>query len=283
MPTSTTNTYEISLRLVENTPLAVITSPDGKRQEKPPLLMRGVPAILQIRLFRAGGLVKAAELSALYTGFRLVIANDFDEDTAPLLVSDESGATIDAENDCIVLPMTEMNTETLEAIIGVKDRLDLCAELQLFKPSVQDEPIDAWQFPIGVQNRLDLTGTATPAPESVNYYKKEEVDAAIATAISAAQGIATQPYVRLSGSSGTVEPGKVYTLAMAEDFTLSARSSTDYGESVLFVTPGEHAFSVADGIRLDAEMDSFSTYRLLVSWTPYGVMVEQTGEWEVPQ
>ncbi len=188
MPTSTTNTYEISLRLVENTPLAVITSPDGKRQEKPPLLMRGVPAILQIRLFRAGGLVKAAELSALYTGFRLVIANDFDEDTAPLLVSDESGATIDAENDCIVLPMTEMNTETLEAIIGVKDRLDLGAELQLFKPALQDEPIEAWQFPLGVQNRLDLTGTATPAPGSVNYYSKdetyskEETDAAIAAA-----------------------------------------------------------------------------------------------------
>lgn len=176
MPTSTTNTYEISLRLLENTPFAVAVSSDNRCQVKPPVLMRGVPSILRIKLFKAGGLVTAAELSALYTGFRLVIANDFDDTTAPLLVSDENGATIDAQNDCIFLPISEMNTETLEDLIGTRERLDLGAELQLFKPTLQDEPIEAWQFPIGVQNRRDLTGTATPAPGSINYYNKDETD-----------------------------------------------------------------------------------------------------------
>lgn len=175
MPT-TTNIYSIALRLLPNTPFAVSVSADNKRQEKPPVLMRGVPAILRIRLFKDGEQVTAEELAAEYSSFRLVVAQDFDENTDPILVSDETGATIDAENDLLVLPMTSMNTETLEALIGTRERLDLGAELQLFKPTVQDEPIEAWQFPVGVQNRRDLTGTATPAPGSVNYYDKDETD-----------------------------------------------------------------------------------------------------------
>lgn len=281
MPTSTTNTYEISLRLVDNTPFAVTVSPDNRCQVKPPVLMRGVPAILRIKLFKAGGLVKAAELSALYTGFRLVIANDFDDTTAPLLVSDENGATIDSQNDCIVLPMSYMESEELALLVGVNDRLDLGAELQLFKPALQDEPIEAWQFPVSIQNRRDMTGTVTPAPGSINYYKKQETDAAIASAIAQAQGIGVIPYTELSGASATVEPGKIYSLNMSGDFELSASTVSGYGESVLFVTPGSYTFSVASGITLDAEMTSGNHYRLLISWTPFGVKVEQTAEWEV--
>lgn len=282
MPTSTTNTYEISLRLVDNTPFAVTVSDDNRCQVKPPVLMRGVPAILRIKLFKAGGLVKAAELSALYTGFRLVIANDFDDTTAPLLVSDENGATVDAQNDCIVLPISEMNTLNLEALIGTRERLDLGAELQLFKPALQDEPIEAWQFPVGVQNRRDLTGTATPAPGSVNYYSKDETysKTEVNTAIANAKNDGVTSVTTLSGASATVEPGKVYSLNMSADFELSASAVNGYGESVLFVTPGSYAFSVASGITLDAEMTSGNNYRLLISWTPYGVHVEQTAEWE---
>lgn len=282
MPTSTTNTYEISLRLLENTPFAVAVSFDNRCQVKPPVLMRGVPSILRIKLFKYSGLVKAAELSALYTGFRLVIANDFDDTTAPLLVSDETGATVDAQNDCIVLPMSGMNTVNLEALIGTRERLDLGAELQLFKPTLQDEPIEAWQFPIGVQNRRDLTGTATPAPGSVNYYSKDETYSKIEvdTAIANAKNDGVTSVTTLSGASATAEPGKVYSLNMSSDFELGASTVNGYGESVLFVAPGNYAFSVASGIDLDAEMSSGNNYRLLISWTPYGVHVEQTAEWE---
>lgn len=94
----------------------------------------------------------------------------------------------------------------------------------------------------------------------------------------------TTSITALTGGSGTVEPGKVYTLTMTTDFTLSASSvaSGIYGESVLFVVPGSYAFSVASGITLDADMSSGNRYRLLISWTPYGVHVEQTAEWEAP-
>ena len=92
----------------------------------------------------------------------------------------------------------------------------------------------------------------------------------------------TTSITTLGGASGTVEPGKCYSLTMTEDFTLSASSvaSGIYGESVLFVVPNTYAFSVASGITLDAEMIAGLRYRLLISWTPFGVHAEQTAEWE---
>jgi len=92
----------------------------------------------------------------------------------------------------------------------------------------------------------------------------------------------TTEITTLSGVSGEVEPGKVYNLVMSADFTLSASQETAYGEAVMFVTPESHTFSVASGITLDANMSSGNRYRLLISWTPYGVHVEQTAEWEAP-
>lgn len=90
---------------------------------------------------------------------------------------------------------------------------------------------------------------------------------------------ATVAVTVLSGTSGTVSPARAYSLSMADDFVLSASSETGYGESVLFVTPGSHTFSVSSGITLSATMTAGHRYRLLVSWTPFGVLVEQTAEW----
>ena len=101
--------------------------------------------------------------------------------------------------------------------------------------------------------------------------------------IAGAQGISSQAITALSGASGTVEPGKCYSLDMSEDFELSAAALEAglFGEALLFVRPNTHVFSVAAGIELDADMTNGSGYRLLVSWTPYGVKVEQSGEWIV--
>ena len=167
------------------------------------MLARGVPAVLRFRLFREGGLVTAENLAALYTSFRLVVADDFDDATSPVLVSDAQGATIDVEADCVSIPMSCMETEELAALVGVKDRLDLGAELQLFRPSEQEEPIEVWQFPVSIQNRRDMTGTATPAPGTVNYYNKQETDAAIAAAIAQAQGMGVNDIVSASVRSNS--------------------------------------------------------------------------------
>ena len=98
----------------------------------------------------------------------------------------------------------------------------------------------------------------------------------------------TSDVYELTGESGIVSPGEVYRLAMEEDFTLETEwdgvGGSSYGESVLFVEPGEYTFSVDEGITLDPSvlMTSGYRYRLLVSFTPFGVFVEQTAEWEIP-
>ena len=98
----------------------------------------------------------------------------------------------------------------------------------------------------------------------------------------------TSQVYELTGESGVVSPGEVYRLAMEEDFTLETEwdgvGGSSYGESVLFVEPGEYTFSVDEGITLDPSvlMTSGYRYRLLVSFTPFGVFVEQTAEWEIP-
>lgn len=98
--------------------------------------------------------------------------------------------------------------------------------------------------------------------------------------IQTAQGVGVNPIIALSGASATIEAGKVYELQMTEDFTLSAATLSGYGESVLFVKPSIYTFETAEDISLDASMADAHSYRLLVSWTPYGIKVEQTGEWE---
>ncbi len=98
----------------------------------------------------------------------------------------------------------------------------------------------------------------------------------------------TSDVYELPGESGVVSPGEVYCLAMEEDFTLETEwdgvGGSSYGESVLFVEPGAYTFSVDEGITLDPSvlMTSGYRYRLLVSFTPFGVFVEQTAEWEIP-
>ena len=137
-------------------------------------------------------------------------------------------------------------------------------------------------LPLLCRPALDPHGPAGPLPPiPTTPLTPAQIEAMISADIAEAEAVGTKPYTALSGASGTVKPGKVYTLAMAEDFTLSASAETDYGESVLFVAPGAYAFSVASGITLDAEMTSGNNYRLLISWTPFGVHVEQTAEWEV--
>lgn len=135
-------------------------------------------------------------------------------------------------------------------------------------------------MPLDCRPALDPVGTGVLPPITVSTLTVAEIEGMIDDAIQSAQGIVKQSVVTLAGASGTVEPGKVYSIDMSEDFELSAVSlGSDYGECVVFVKPNEFVFSVAEGMELDAEMDTLHAYRLLVSWTPYGIFCEQTGEW----
>ena len=135
-------------------------------------------------------------------------------------------------------------------------------------------------MPLDCRPALDPVGAGVLPPITVSTLTVAEIEGMIDDAIQSAQGIVRQNVVTLAGASGTVEPGKVYSIDMTEDFELSAVSlGSDYGECVVFVKPNEFVFSVAEGMELDAEMDTIHAYRLLVSWTPLGILCEQTGQW----
>lgn len=150
-------------------------------------------------------------------------------------------------------------------------------DLQIFPPTNADIANRRYKRPIVAEN---LNTAVTAALTDANHITLTAEQQQTARGVLGIDG--TTDIIALTGASGTVEPGKCYSLTMTEDFTLSASSvaSGIYGESVLFVTPGSYAFSVASGITLDAEMIAGLRYRLLVSWTPFGVHAEQTAEWE---
>lgn len=193
--TYTTNIYSINLRLVANAPYAVPVSADNRRQEKPPVLARGVPAILRIRLFEAGsssasGLIPATDLKALYNSINLVVAQDFDEATTPLVVADPTAPYIDEDADCIVIPMSHMQTEELAAAIGTRPAIDCGAELQLYNTATIDLPTKLIQFPCAIQNRRGFEGETEPSPV-VSTLCREYAEAAAASATRAESAAST--------------------------------------------------------------------------------------------
>lgn len=191
----TTNIYQIALRLVANAPYAVPVSADNRRQEKPPVLARGVPAILRIRLFEAGsssasGLIPATDLKALYNSINLVVAQDFDEATTPLVVADPTAPYIDEDADCIVIPMSHMQTEELAEAIGKRPAIDCGAELQLYNTAAIDLPTKLIQFPCAIQNRRGFEGETEPSPV-VSTLCREYAEAAAASATRAESAAST--------------------------------------------------------------------------------------------
>lgn len=220
----TTNIYSINLRLVANAPYAVPVSADNRRQEKPPVLARGVPAILRIRLFAAGsssasGLIPATDLRALYNSINLVVAQDFDEETTPLVVADPTAPYIDEDADCIVVPMSHMQTEELAAAIGTRPAIDCGAELQLYNTAAIDLPTKLIQFSCAIQNRRGFEGEAEPSPV-VSTLCREYAEAAAASATRAEFAAST-----VDGVVSAAEAARDAAQAAATDAQSSAGSA----------------------------------------------------------
>ena len=244
----TTNTYEISLRLLKNTPFAVSVSADNCRQEKPPVLARGVPAILRIRLFEAGsssasGLIPATDLKALYNSINLVVAQDFDEATTPLVVADPTAPYIDEDADCIVIPMSHMQTEELAAAIGTRPSIDCGAELQLYNTAAIDLPTKLIQFPCAIQNRLGFEGETEPSPV-VSTLCREYAEAAAASATRAESAAST-----VDGVVSAAEAAQAAAEAAATDAQSSAGSAasaaTDATDSATLAQSAQNAAETA--------------------------------------
>ena len=229
---------------------------------------------------------------SLATAWQVAVAKDWQSTTSPMCRTTDGITCMVSDDTAVFSFAVNTATERFLRVVDGKGEGVLCS-MQIVGIS-DGTPCCFVTMPWVCRPALDPHGSAGPLPPipttpltsaqieaMIATDIDEDVPPMIAQAIAEAEAVGTKPYTTLSGASGTVEPGKVYTLAMTRDFTLNASAETEYGESVLFVAPGAYAFSVASGITLDADMSSGNRYRLLVSWTPYGVHVEQTAEWEV--
>lgn len=91
-------------------------------------------------------------------------------------------------------------------------------------------------------------------------------------------------YAELSAPIAAVAPGGACRLDLDADCLLAALEHTGYATAVVYVTANGHSLS-PDGTSIAAarwdvpELEAGRTYRLLVTWAPFGVTVESTGSW----
>lgn len=155
-------------------------------------------------------------------------------------------------------------------------------------------------YPLGERGRFKVLMN-TPGLELKNYNDIYAGQAGYCGNVEAGMGDTLGPFIRVNPDDfsapseivpwlarNRVEMWYIFETPREEHFTTTPvaieigdprpYAPEDYGEAVLFVKPNEYAFT-AENMLLDAEMGNFSTYRMLISWTPVGVLCEQTGAW----
>jgi len=149
----------------------------------PPSLMRGVRALLCLRLVDDEGNPDDAGIAAL-VGWEFVLAGDWNTSTTPeirvttgiTVVSMTIGTKTYRE---IQIPLTELNTEELISKLGNNPSADLGAELVGFEAGETD-PGFLIQFTMRVYNRRSTAGTGTPTPVDDGLYSSVQIDSLLA-------------------------------------------------------------------------------------------------------
>lgn len=101
---------------------------------------------------------------------------------------------------------------------------------------------------------------------------------------SIADARAFPAYAELAAPLAAVSPGGAYRLDLGADCMLAALEHDGYATAVVYVTANGHALlpdgtSIADAYWDVPALEEGRTYRLLVTWAPFGVTVESTGSW----
>jgi len=156
----------------------------------PPALMRGVRALLCLRLVDDEGNPDDTGIAAL-VGWEFVLAGDWDTDTDPeirvtsgiAVVSTTVGTNTFNE---IQIPLTELNTEELISKLGNSASVDLGAELVGFEEGETD-PGFLIQFTMRVYNRRSTAGTGTPTPVDDGLYSAVQIDSLLAAYYTSVQ------------------------------------------------------------------------------------------------
>jgi len=145
----------------------------------PPALMRGVRALLCLRLVDDEGNPDDSGITTL-ANWEFVLAGDWNTATDPEIRVAEGISIVQSTvgtktfNE-IQIPLTEMNTEELISKLGNSASADLGAELVGFDDGVTD-PGFLIQFTMRVCNRRSTAGTGTPTQVTDGMYSAAQVD-----------------------------------------------------------------------------------------------------------
>ena len=200
------------------------------------------------------------------------IAKDWLKSTIPMARTTEN---ITVSDNIWTLPIDTATERFLAVVDGVGQ--GVACWLQITGYDTTHTPCVEITLPILCHPALDPAGAGTIPPIKTSDLTSEQIQAMINASIASAVGLSCTPYTALSGTSGTVEPGKIYTLTLEDDFTLTSASTNNYGEAVIFVTPNGHSITMP---RTEwPTMSNGMRYRILISWTPFGALAESTGEW----
>ena len=156
----------------------------------PPALMRGVRALLCLRLVDDEGNPDDTGIATL-VGWEFVLAGDWNTATDPeirvtsgiAVVQTTIGAKTYRE---IQIPLTELNTEELIGKLGNNASADLGAELVGFD-SGETDPGFLIQFTMRVYNRRSTAGTGTPIPVDDGLYSAVQIDSLLAAYYTSVQ------------------------------------------------------------------------------------------------
>jgi hypothetical protein len=140
-----------------------------------PVIVRGIDALLCVRLLREGKAYPASELA--FETWGCYFCDDWNDATPPLMVADNDNIVLveEAEYTELQIPLLASNTSAIiERITGNSEitlGLELCAYI-----AGDAKAKFALQFNLDIRNRRNMNGEI-PAEQADLYYNADQIDA----------------------------------------------------------------------------------------------------------
>ena len=208
------------------------------------------------------------------TSWSCAIAKDWLKSTSPMARTTED---ITYDDGVFTLPIDTCTDRFLAVVDGQGNGVPCWMQITGYDET--HTPTVEITLPLLCNPALDPVGAGTIPPIQVTELSKAQVQTMIDVSIEAAENEGTTGYTAYNRA---IEPGKVYNITLDADLTINAATTVEgYGESVLFVAVGSHEINQGEGIaQWDVDTEENTAVRLLASWSPIGVIIEQTGAWE---
>lgn|GEM_PF-2431996 len=233
----------------------------------PPALMRGVRALLCLRLVDDEGNQDDSGIAAL-ANWEFVLAGDWNTATTPEIRVSSGIAVVKTTvgtktyNE-IQIPLTELNTEELISKLGNNASADLGAELVGFEAGETD-PGFLIQFTMRVYNRRSTAGTGTPTPVDDGLYSAVQIDSLLTQYYTSVQVDAKLSGYALTGHNHdaiyaaiahTHTIGEVVNLQAALDAKADTVTvNTHIADANIHTSTAERAEAIALGHAVTAHM-----------------------------